>query len=608
METTLQDRIRGSLIGGAIGDALGYPVEFMSRKEILARYGSDGITKYDLPSNGKAVVENGKVVVKDGKVVMGKGKAVVSDDTQMTLFTTNGLLYGIAKLRHEGESCAGLKDFVRYAYLEWYETQTRVEDYRAEHCCWIRDIAELNVRRAPGNTCMSALRSIKYDQEVQNDSKGCGGVMRVAPVGLMAAADAQMRVKYGNGEAVPRRMWDNKEIVRLGGDCAELTHKHPLGYLPAALLADLIYYIMMHDGEIRFDVMEQFLHDAGADCRNEYKKPNEQKAMDELMALIDKAIRLANDSRVADEYAIPQLGKGWTGDEALAIAVYCSMRHLRCFEDAVIAAVNHDGDSDSTGSICGNIMGAITGLNGIPDHFIRQLELKELITDLADDLLRGCPPAKIIYSEKEEIWQKRYIEPVSLRCFNGASDENEGYTILPKAKRVLEVRQLEKIMYSNSTEKYPLFYQMALDLFDTDTFDPFHPLTYHPRCDEPRNYSDIKEYTPAYYYGYYDRTYSPDNSCRVFKLNVLCFEEEHPIIAFRFDGLFVENDLRAGLREYDDESLVRKYPGWTFYLIDRTTADGEHAVFTNNLEKEFAVEIAHLWEDGTLHCIYYLHY
>ena len=31
---TLQDRIRGSLIGGAIGDALGYPVEFMSQQEI----------------------------------------------------------------------------------------------------------------------------------------------------------------------------------------------------------------------------------------------------------------------------------------------------------------------------------------------------------------------------------------------------------------------------------------------------------------------------------------------------------------------------------------------------------------------------------------------
>ena len=45
---TLKDRIRGSLIGGAIGDALGYPVEFSSRQSILAQYGKNGITKFDL--------------------------------------------------------------------------------------------------------------------------------------------------------------------------------------------------------------------------------------------------------------------------------------------------------------------------------------------------------------------------------------------------------------------------------------------------------------------------------------------------------------------------------------------------------------------------------
>ena len=408
----LKDRIRGSLIGGAIGDALGYPVEFLSRKEILAKYGSDGITRYDLASNGKAVV---------------------SDDTQMTLFTANGLLFGVTRFCTHGILGAGLKDFVRYAYLDWYETQTHVEDYTKYHYCWIRDIAELNVQRAPGNTCMSALDAIKHHKDVQNNSKGCGGVMRVAPVGLMAAADAQVIIKDWYGEEVPRLIWEKQEIVRLGGDCAELTHKHPLGYLPAAFLADLIYYIMMYDGEITFAVMEQFLHDAGADCRNEYKKPNEQKAMDELLALIGKAVRLASDSRVADEYAIPQLGEGWTGDEALAIAVYCAMRHLHCFEDAVIAAVNHDGDSDSTGAICGNIMGAIMGFDGIPNHYIDRLELKDLIIDLADDLLTGCTISEYHSpsTPEEELWEKRYvkIEPASLTCFKGASAADEGITL-----------------------------------------------------------------------------------------------------------------------------------------------------------------------------------
>ncbi|MBR1716640.1 MAG: ADP-ribosylglycohydrolase family protein [Paludibacteraceae bacterium] len=389
--TDLRDRIRGSLIGGAAGDALGYPVEFMSRNQVLTKYGSKGITAFELSGNGKALI---------------------SDDTQMTLFTANGLLFGVTRFCTHGVLGAGLKDFVRYAYMDWYETQTYVEDYNAYHYCWIRDIAELNVRRASGNTCMSALDAIKRHKEVQNDSKGCGGVMRVTPVGLMAAADAQVRVKNCSGKDVPRRTWDNKEIVRLGGDCAELTHKHPLGYLPAAYLADLIYYIMMYDGKITLPVFEQFLHEVDADCRSEYKNPKEQKALDELWLLIEKAFRLASDSHMADEYAIPQLGEGWTGDEALAIALYCTMRHLDIYEDAIIAAVNHDGDSDSTGAICGNIMGTIVGFDGIPNHFIQHLELKDLIIDLADDLLAGCTISEYHSpsTPEEERWEKRYVK------------------------------------------------------------------------------------------------------------------------------------------------------------------------------------------------------
>lgn len=389
--TDLRDRIRGSLIGGAAGDALGYPVEFMSRKQILAKYGSKGITAFELSGNGKALI---------------------SDDTQMTLFTANGLLFGVTRFCTHGILGAGLKDFVRYAYMDWYETQTGVEDYAKYHYCWIRDIAELNARRAPGNTCMSALDAIKHHKDVQNDSKGCGGVMRVAPAGLMAAADEQVVVKDWSGKNVSRRTWSKQEIVRLGGDCAELTHKHPLGYLPAAYLADLIYYIMMYDGKITLPVFEQFLHEVDADCRSEYKNPKEQKALDELWLLIEKAVRLASDSLVADEYAIPQLGEGWTGDEALAIALYCTMRHLDIFEDAIIAAVNHDGDSDSTGAICGNIMGAIVGFDGIPNHFIQHLELKDLIIDLADDLLTGCTISEYHSSStpEEERWEKRYVK------------------------------------------------------------------------------------------------------------------------------------------------------------------------------------------------------
>ena len=589
----LCDGIRGCLIGGAAGDALGYPVEFMSRKQILAQYGPNGITGFDLASNGKAIV---------------------SDDTQMTLFTANGLLFGVTRLCTHGGLGAGLKDFVRYAYLDWLETQVGVTNYNDYHYCWIRDIVELNVQRAPGNTCMSALRAIKHHEEVQNNSKGCGGVMRMAPVGLMAAADERVIVKDWRGKEVPRRMWVKQEIVRLGGDCAELTHKHPLGYLPAAFLADMIYYILMYDDQMTFNSLVHILHDVDRDCRREYKQTKETQALDELWKLTKKAIHLAEDIGVADEYAIPQLGEGWTGDEALAIAIYCALRHIDSFGDAIIAAVNHDGDSDSTGAICGNIMGAIVGYNSIPNQFTDRLEMKDLIIDIADDLLDGCSISEnhSPSTAEEKIWEKRYVMIVPARkppIKGSYAIMDMEYPMMPQAKRMMYIKQLgEFLPLAPEPKKYKIAYELALLIFDTDTFDPFHPLPYHHLCHEPRNYFNLKDYAPAYYYGYSDPKYSPFDSNRVFKLNQMCFPDNYPIIAFRTDDGPVKNELRAGLRPYHDQKLSDKYPGWEFYLIDRASADGQYAVITNQLEKEFAVEIAHLWEDGTLHRIYHLMY
>ena len=388
--STWQDKIRGSLIGGAIGDALGYPVEFMSRESILNMCGKQGVRQFqDFDKNGKAVI---------------------SDDTQMTLFTANGLLFGVTRFCTHGMLSAGLKDFVRYAYLDWLQTQMPDEEYPNRYC-WIHKIKELNVRRAPGNTCLSALYALRHHQMVSNDSKGCGGVMRVAPVGLMAAADERTIFKRSSGDEVSRRKWRVGEIVRLGGDCAEITHKHPLGYLPAAFMADLIYLIMMCDEPVTFEIFERFLKTVCEDVKQEYTIDREQEAMKELWTMIEKAVRLAGDTTIPDEAAIPLLGKGWTGDEALAIAIYCTMKHLDSFENALAASVNHDGDSDSTGAICGNMMGAIIGYDATPRRFLQNLELKDLIIELADDIVKGCPISEYHYAQTpEELqWEERYV-------------------------------------------------------------------------------------------------------------------------------------------------------------------------------------------------------
>ena len=350
MNTTLQDRIRGSLIGGAIGDALGYPVEFIySFKDIQRRYGERGITRLDKKQHWLGDNEQA-------------GIAVVSDDTQMTLFTANGLL-NAKRLGQPG--IVG----ITHAYVEWYLTQTHKKSSKFNDC-WIAQFPALNVRRAPGNTCLSALHDIYSGLEPFNNSKGCGGVMRIAPIPLYAAVDGRISIE---------------DADRLAGDAAEITHLHPLGFIPAALMAHVIYRLAL-DTEPTRENMQRYIEEGVEDMRKIYSQyPDDVEYMAKLA---EKAIRLAGNGK-SDLENVKLLGEGWVGEEALAVGLYCALKHFDSFEDALVASVNHGGDSDSTGAVTGNILGAAVGYEAIPQFYKDDVELHDLILHMADDLYRG---------------------------------------------------------------------------------------------------------------------------------------------------------------------------------------------------------------------------
>lgn len=356
MTDMLKDKVRGSLMAGAAGDALGYKVEFWSRKAILKQYGERGIVKFEL-DKGCYLEE-------------GTGKALISDDTQMTLFTANGLL-------NAASSRETPKYAIAKAYIEWLLTQDYTRKKMVKSC-WISGDERLYDRRAPGNTCLSALDSIIRGRDSSNSSKGCGGIMRVAPVGLYGAVGNRMTAL---------------EVAQLAGDAAEITHQHPLGFLPASLLAALVYKVVPQTPQYVQENMDTIVEEVLALLDEVYKGEYEASKND-LRQMSLKAIALAH-SNTPDEEAILQLGEGWTAEEAWTISLFCAIRHITSVEDAVAAAVNHDGDSDSTGSITGNIMGAIYGYGHLkecnlftPDGhlFEETLELSDLILAIADDL------------------------------------------------------------------------------------------------------------------------------------------------------------------------------------------------------------------------------
>ena len=90
------------------------------------------------------------------------------------------------------------------------------------HYTWIRDLPELAHRRAPGNTCLSACESLFQGKKVQNNSKGCGGIMRVAPMALLMAG------YWSRGKS----FYNVQQMDEAGAEVAAVTHKHPFFFLP----------------------------------------------------------------------------------------------------------------------------------------------------------------------------------------------------------------------------------------------------------------------------------------------------------------------------------------------------------------------------------------
>ncbi len=345
----------GCLLGGAVGDALGAPVEFDSIHTIRRRYGPEGIKDYD--------------------AAYGR-RGAITDDTQMTLFTAEGLLRAITRWHHKG--ICHPASVIHHAYIRWLHTQGErsrshfSQDKPEEIDGWLIGVKSLHSRRAPGNTCLSALR----DEEMGamdrplNNSKGCGGVMRVAPIGLVAT--------------------DEDRAFRVGCEAAAITHGHPSGYYSAGCFAAIVYHLKA--GRSLPEAIELALRILESPKNREHE---------ECAAAVRQAVTLWRNGDLAPSpEVIERMGGGWVGEEALAISLYCALAAGDDFARGVRLAVNHSGDSDSTGAITGNLLGLTLGVEAIPEQWLCELELRAEIEMVANDLYKQF--------EDTSAWCERY--------------------------------------------------------------------------------------------------------------------------------------------------------------------------------------------------------
>ena len=310
-----KDHFRGCLLGGATGDARGYDVN-------------------------------------DGE------KNLISDNTQMSTFTVDGLIWADERAQRKG--VYAYIPCLFYSYQKWYYTQTgnlADKDYGFILDGEVLHRDELFTRRGKGVTSLNALgSSIKNSYGTLksriNNSKGCGCVMRVAPIGLYFAHNQEMAFK-------------------IGCESAALTHGHTEAILAAGYMASLISAIAQ-----------------GADLREAIESALGQLADNDeentvCTDMVHKAVELS-ESKLSTRKAIETLGEGYIAPEAISIATYLSLVFGSDFESAIDAATDFDGNNDSIAPICGNIIGSLVGSLEIPPKWILDLELADLIIHGAD--------------------------------------------------------------------------------------------------------------------------------------------------------------------------------------------------------------------------------
>ena len=298
------EKAKGLIFGLAIGDALGYPTEFITLARIKTEFGPKGIA--DFP----------------------KSPALFTDDTQMSIAIAEALIK------------AGDQDL-----------ETIMEAIKEEFIKWRRS-PENN--RAPGNACLAGVsnmeRGVHWSESGVADSKGCGSAMRVAPIGYVYQHD-------------PDKL---KLVARASGIC---THGHRTAIAASIGAAYLVKLALDGIGPGRM-IPETLSFAAGI-----------SREFDTALSKVSECIDWPNE-----EDALKYLGEGWIGEEAVALALYCFLRHPNDYKAAVLRGANTNGDSDSIACIAGSISGAYNGIDAIPNEWIKRIEKSEFLNDLATRL------------------------------------------------------------------------------------------------------------------------------------------------------------------------------------------------------------------------------
>ncbi|NJQ01267.1 ADP-ribosylglycohydrolase family protein [Streptomyces zingiberis] len=341
--TTVSKRAAtGTLLGLALGDALGFPAEFDDVPSILAAHGPWRETELPEP-------------------------ALVSDDTQMTLAVGRALRTAPGPLAPDR-----LGRPLREEFVAWYESPEN--------------------DRAPGNTCLAACRLLRAEGRPWQDasrigSKGCGANMRVAPVALVPGLTDEQRA----GAAQLQAAFTHGHPTALAASdlTAHAVHLLARGTDPTGLVGRLRSYAC--DNRTRYH--HAWLGDLWTRAGDAGPEQFIARGWDDCLAILG---RLQEAARTVSPEIDPCLatGEGWIAEEALATGLLCFLLFPGDPVTALRRAACSSGDSDSIACLTGAFAGAWLGADAWPASWTGRIEHRDELLALGalwDGETAGAP-------------------------------------------------------------------------------------------------------------------------------------------------------------------------------------------------------------------------
>ncbi|WP_327174975.1 ADP-ribosylglycohydrolase family protein [Streptomyces sp. NBC_01335] len=329
--TRTKQAATGSLVGLALGDALGFPTEFNDVPAILAKCGPWRAMELPRP-------------------------AFVTDDTQMTLALGRGIRTAMDRGPLTGLRLARP---VREEFVDWYHSPDN--------------------NRAPGRTCMVACRLLDGDrpwQEAsQTGSKGCGANMRVAPVGLVPGLSDEQRA--GAAQLQAALTHGHPTALAASDLMARAVHLLARGAEPLGLVGQLRSYAY----ENRSRYHERWLGDLWRHTHDASAQSYIQRGWDECLEVLTRVQDALRDPSPETD-PCERTGDGWIAEEALATALHCFLLFPEEPVTALRRAACTRGDSDSLACLTGALAGAHLGASAWPKEWAERIEYRSDLLSL----------------------------------------------------------------------------------------------------------------------------------------------------------------------------------------------------------------------------------